>query len=516
MKEIMGMERQSRLYQRLAKKYRGHNSNQAWLCYENALYHDSREPDGEGREEFCQECHREMELLQKEPDFAVAKTAIVLLSYNHGELTKACIESIRRNHAPGSYELIVVDNASTDGIQEWLRRQEDIRLIENAENQGFPAGCNQGIALAQEDADIFLLNNDTIVPENAIFWLRMGLYEEERIGAAGSVSNQVVNYQQVPQQFETTEEWMEFAAKNNVWMEHPYEKKSWLVGFAMLIKRRALEDVLKRERESGKGQVEALDTRFSPGNFEDNDLSIRLLLAGYRLILAKNSFIFHYGSKAFQKVPRRFVALLQDNRRKLAEKYGMDLVPASKIEMSLVDMVQPKDPSFSVLEIGCKLGATLARIESLYPGAEVVGIEENKFLSRLAGGVTSVICGKFPDTPVEGTFDYVIIDGILSAESDRILYQAGDCLKPGGKILAAVRNPQCVREREAGQEGAGATLDEITRLCNRCMLQIRSFHYRPAELTEAEKKKASELCGGWDSPQRPLYEAETFIFELGI
>ncbi len=511
------MERQSRLYKRLAEKYRGHNSNQAWLCYENALYHDAKEPDGEGRENFCQECCSEMKLLEKEPDFAVAKTAIVLLSYNHGELTKACIESIRQNCAPESYELIVVDNASTDGIQEWLRRQEDIRLIENQENQGFPAGCNQGIALAQEDADIFLLNNDTIVPENAIFWLRMGLYEEERIGATGSVSNRVVNYQQVPQQFETTEEWLEFAAKNNVPMEHPYEKKSWLVGFAMLIKRTALEDVRIRERElCGGGQVEILDTRFSPGNFEDNDLSIRLLLAGYGLRLVKNSFIFHYGSKAFQKVPRRFIALLQDNRSKLAEKYGMDLVPASKVEMSLVDMVQPLAPSFSVLEIGCKLGATLARIESLYPGAEVLGIEENALLARLAGEVTSVICAKFPDTPVEGSFDYVIIDGLLSAQSENLLYQAGDCLKAGGKILASVRNTQCVCELEPGQEGVGATLDEITQLCNRCMLQIRSFHYRPAELSEADRQRVSELCGGWDSPQRPLYEAETFIFELGI
>lgn len=190
-------------------------------------------------------------------------------------------------------------------------------------------------------------------------------------------------------------------------------------------------------------------------------MSIRLLLAGYGLRLVKNSFIFHYGSKAFQKVPRRFIALLQDNRSKLAEKYGMDLVPASKVEMSLVDMVQPLAPSFSVLEIGCKLGATLARIESLYPGAEVLGIEENVLLARLAGEVTSVICAKFPDTPVEGSFDYVIIDGLLSAQSENLLYQAGDCLKAGGKILASVRNTQCVCELEPGRR---AWAQRLTRL----------------------------------------------------
>ncbi len=93
-------------------------------------------------------------------------------------------------------QIIVVDNASEDGSVEWLRGQKDILLIENQENRGFPAGCNQGIAAADADADIFLLNNDTILPENALFWLRMGLYESEKNGAVGSVSNCVGNHQQ--------------------------------------------------------------------------------------------------------------------------------------------------------------------------------------------------------------------------------------------------------------------------------------------------------------------------------
>lgn len=515
--EKVCMERQSRLYRELAGKYRRINSNQSWLCYENALYHCGKEPFGEETEDFCRNCREEMAFLESQPEFAVAKTAVILLSYNHGDLTKSCIESIRQNNIPESYELIVVDNASTDGIQEWLREQKDIRLIENRENQGFPGGCNQGIALAEDDADIFLLNNDTIVPENAIFWLRMGLYEKERTGATGSVSNQVVNYQQVSCQFDAIEEWMEFARNNNVPMEHPYEKKSWLVGFAMMIKRTALKAVLERERKlSREGRAEVLDTRFSPGNFEDNDLGVRLLLAGYHLRLVKNSFIYHYGSQAFQKAPERFVSLLQENRRKLAEKYGVDLIPASRVETSLVDMVQPKNPSFRVLEIGCKLGASLARIESRYPGAQVFGVEENDLLARLAGEVAYVIHGKFPEVSVEGKFDYVMIDGVLSADDDEILFKAGDCLEPGGKILACVHNAQCVKEAEQGHRSSGVTLDEITQLCNRCMLQVQSFHYRKAELSEAEQQQVLQLCGNWDSPLRPLYEAEKFIFELGI
>ena len=167
------------------------------------------------------------------------------------------------------------------------------------------------------------------------------------------MSNNVVNYQQVSHQFETVEEWLEFAAENNVPMKYPYEKKGWLVGFAMLIKRTALRQVLAKEQAVSETVLpEILDTRFSPGNFEDNDLSIRLLLAGYQLRLIKNSFIFHYGSKAFQRAPEQFLNLLQINQKKLAEKYGMDLIPNSAVENALVNMITPRETSLRVLEIG--------------------------------------------------------------------------------------------------------------------------------------------------------------------
>lgn len=543
----MSAKKQSSLYKELAEQYQDKNINQSWLCYENALYHYQKEHEtqvldidketelrGEPMDPFCRECKNAMKALEIHPGFAVAKTAVILLSYNHGELTQACIESLRQNNSPQTYELIVVDNASTDGIVQWLRQQKDIRLIENQENQGFPYGCNQGIALALEESDIFLLNNDTVVPPNAIFWLRMGLYENEQIGAVGSVSNNVVNYQQVPQQFETIEEWLQFAEDNNVPMKYPYEKKSWLVGFAMLIKRTALRKLLEKEQAaSGTVLPEILDTRFSPGNFEDNDLSIRLLLAGYQLRLVKNSFIFHYGSKAFQRAPERFINLLKINQKKLAEKYGMDLIPASAVETALVDMIKPRGTSLQVLEIGCKLGAGLARIESRFPGAKVLGIEKNELLARLAKGVTNVIQGDFLEmepeeislnceggnleesTQLHKSFDYILMDKVLSGQAKQFLEKAKAFLSAQGKILIVVFNAQCIRSDRSDAE-KGFTLEELTELCNVCKLRILKFNYQSAQLSMEEKQKIVELCGSWDHPMRLLYEAEKFIFETAV
>lgn len=543
----MSGEKQSRLYKELAEQYRDKNINQAWLCYENALYHYQKECvtevsdidketglRSEQMDPFCRECSNAMRALENQPGFVVAKTAVILLSYNHGELTQACIESLRQNNSPKTYELMVVDNASTDGIVQWLRQQKDIRLIENQENQGFPYGCNQGIALAREESNILLLNNDTIVPPNAIFWLRMGLYEKEQIGAVGSVSNNVVNYQQVPQHFETVKEWLEFAEDNNVPMKYPYEKKSWLVGFAMLIRRTALRQVLAKEQAVSETVLpEILDTRFSPGNFEDNDLSIRLLLAGYQLRLVKNSFIFHYGSKAFQRAPEQFLNLLQINQKKLAEKYGMDLIPNSAVETALVNMITSRETSLRVLEIGCKLGATLARIESRFPSAEVLGIEKNEFLARLASGVTNVVQGDFLEMVTEElcqnckvdsldeasqlnkSFDYILMDKVLTDQAKQFLEKAKVCLSANGKILIVVYNAQCIRSVRSDVE-KGFTLDELTELCNACKLQILRFNYQSAQLSKAEKQKIVELCGSWDHPMRLLYEAEKFIFETAV
>ena len=76
---------------------------------------------------------------------AMGMTSIVVLSYNAYTYTKFCIESIRKYTPKGSYEIIVVDNASGDQSTIWLKKQMDLRCIYNTENQGFPKGCNQGI-----------------------------------------------------------------------------------------------------------------------------------------------------------------------------------------------------------------------------------------------------------------------------------------------------------------------------------------------------------------------------------
>lgn len=440
--------------------------------------------------------------------------AIVIVSYNNKDLTISCIESIRANNDRETYKIIVVDNASTDGIVKWLSEQDDITLITNKENKGFPYACNQGIAAADSGADILLLNNDTIVPENALHWLREGLYSDECVGATGSISNNVVNYQQVSEKFETLDEWMDFAKQNNVEMDYPYERKGWLVGFAMLIRRTAINKILSAEGKENDEIPEVLDCRFSPGNYEDNDLSIRLLKNGFELLLCKNSFIYHYGGKSFEKHGDKYIKLLLKNQEKLKDKYGIDYVPYSYIETALIDMIRTLKDDFYAMEIGCRLGATLARIKSKYPHCNVTGVEKNDKLVELASRVTDVKCEDILNIDIsasgyEERFDYVILDRILKNDGNyrEILQKAKECAKIGGELLLSIDNRQCIRANDKG-----FTLDEIVEMFNNSGLELKEFNYRSLNFTTEERERLCNIMKNKDESMRPLYAAERFIF----
>jgi GT2 family glycosyltransferase len=215
------------------------------------------------------------------------KTSIIILSYNNIWYTRGCIESIRLNTEPESYELIVVDNNSTDGTCDWLLQQSDIKCILNSENAGFPKGCNQGITEANPQNDILLLNNDTVVTTNWLTNLHSCLYSGQEIGAVGAVTNSCSNFQVMVYPYIGLAELAAFAKKNNISDSSRWEERLRLVGFCMLIKNVALK------------KIGLLDEIYSPGNFEDDDFCLRLRQGGYRLMLCHDSFIHHYGSATF-------------------------------------------------------------------------------------------------------------------------------------------------------------------------------------------------------------------------
>lgn len=93
--------------------------------------------------------------------------SVVIINYNTQQMTSDCIDSVLSNTIGVEYEIILVDNASTDGSKEFFEQDKRVKYIYNTENRGFGAGNNIGVKHACGKY-IFLLNSDTLLKNNAI------------------------------------------------------------------------------------------------------------------------------------------------------------------------------------------------------------------------------------------------------------------------------------------------------------------------------------------------------------
>src|SRR5437763_942905 len=98
--------------------------------------------------------------------------SIIIINYNTFELTCNCIESVIQYTTTIPYEIILVDNASTECDAELFKKRfPQIKLVKNPENNGFAKGNNLGIKHAEGDA-ILLLNSDTYLKVNSDTYLK--------------------------------------------------------------------------------------------------------------------------------------------------------------------------------------------------------------------------------------------------------------------------------------------------------------------------------------------------------
>lgn len=110
--------------------------------------------------------------------------SIVIVSYNARVDLERCLAALAASPPSGSHEVIVVDNASTDGSVRATRSWPDVRVIESPTNRGFAAATNMGIRKSA-GRHVLLLNSDTIVPPGAVDRLLSKLSEREDVAAVG-------------------------------------------------------------------------------------------------------------------------------------------------------------------------------------------------------------------------------------------------------------------------------------------------------------------------------------------
>jgi GT2 family glycosyltransferase len=243
--------------------------------------------------------------------------SIIIPCWNQLEFTRHCIAALVR-HTREPWELIVVNNGSTDGTADYLAGVQDISrapvtVIANVSNRGFPAAINQGLQVARGEY-LVLLNNDVVVTDawlEQLVALANAGRTESPIGLVGPMSN----YAAPPQLVEDAP-YSDLAAMHRFarrWRDE--HRGQWfavpkLSGFCLLMKR-AVYDA-----------IGGLDEQFGIGFFDDDDPAERARRAGFELAVANDLFVHHFGSRTFVGNGVDAEALLEENARRFADKWG--------------------------------------------------------------------------------------------------------------------------------------------------------------------------------------------------
>ena len=241
--------------------------------------------------------------------------SLIVLTCNQLEYTRQCLESIFE-HTSTPFELIVVDNGSTDGTLDYLgelvHARPEVRIIANPVNLGYGAGNNQGMALAEGDY-IGILNNDLIVTAG---WLERMIAQanySDRVGAVGPRSNVVSGPQEMKNLIYADVEQMHVEAAHlaryRAGSGYTYPR---IVGFCMLLNRAVID------------AIGGFDERFGLANFEDDDLCWRINTAGFECRIAEDVFVHHHGSRTLVGESIDHKACMQSAWGWFVQKWNLD------------------------------------------------------------------------------------------------------------------------------------------------------------------------------------------------
>jgi GT2 family glycosyltransferase len=267
------------------------------------------------------------------------KVSIIIVNWNTRRLLLDCIKSILDNTKNVDFEIIVVDNASSDGSVDAVSNSfPEVRLIASDKNLGFAAGCNRGFEVSNGNF-IFYLNPDTLVDSEALFELVCFLKDKREVGIVGPLlidknyNSQISSFGIFPSAKEAflhaIRIWR-IAPKSKIakdFLKTPENKNGWvytghLLGAALLARRELIED------------LNGFDEKYFLF-LEETDLCFRTLKAGWKLAYNTNIKIIHLGEQSMMNILHKSGGLYIRSYNTYCKKHRIGYINRIAVNMSL-------------------------------------------------------------------------------------------------------------------------------------------------------------------------------------
>ncbi len=385
----------------------------------------------------------------------VPVVSIIVLAYNHLDMTKLCIQSLYQYTSHIDFELILINNGSSDGTEEYFCTLKDAVKINFPKNIGVDKAINYGFRMAQGKYTLNL-SNDIVVTYHWLDNLIACMESSDKIGMAVPVCGVSSNNQQVKLNFQSLDEMQMLAKEYNVSNPNLWEERLKLVTYTCLFR----TDVQKA--------MGGFDEEFNPGAYDDDAISFSIRRAGYKLILAKDTYVHHFGSVTFNAEYTKN-NLAQRNLSLFYSKFGVHPWQASYIDFNVLDLLDISDRNdVNILGVGMSYGSTLLQLKNMCrsKGGKNIKLyylsEQGRNMAELRTVCEYCVCtnhGELLHYFGDKLYDYIIVE----SESDQLenlpaLFQnLGGLLKQGGQLVCTAANADLLGQICSALTNAGLT-----------------------------------------------------------
>jgi GT2 family glycosyltransferase/2-polyprenyl-3-methyl-5-hydroxy-6-metoxy-1,4-benzoquinol methylase len=303
------------------------------------------------------------------PVYKEPVASIIILTYNKSSYSYQCLQSILK-FSTVPYELILVDNGSTDNTSELLERIDNAVLIKSKNNLGFIKGCNEGATKASGKYLVFL-NNDTVVTDNWLSGLISTIANDPKCGSVGCK----LVWPNGKLQEAGSIVWSDGSAlgygrgDDPLKPEYSYVKEVDYCSAACLLVRKDLFNILN-----------GFDERYIPAYYEDTDLCIGIQALGYKILYQPEVTIYHHEFTSSSKEHAEKAMIT--NQKKLVEKWRDFLITKEEPDLARILKARDTRKAKTILFIDDRVPASCQG--SGYPRSNMM----LKFLGELGYKVT--------------------------------------------------------------------------------------------------------------------------------